>query len=125
MGRRIDERLWGEWRARLARYKQWTGTVAAFCAREGVTTVAFYQWRRKLGARRAVGQSSHRNGADVAPRFLPVRIERAEPVEIELPNGVRVRVPDGAGRTLETVLAAAARCDIARDGMTTAEAPAC
>lgn len=125
MGRRTDERLWGEWRARLARYKQWTGTVAAFCAREGVNTVAFYQWRRKLGSRRAVVQSSHRNGADVAPRFLAVRIERAEPVEIELPNGVRVRVPDGAGRTLETVLAAAARCAVAPDGVTPTEAATC
>ena len=48
MGRFIDEQLWEAWRRRLARYEQWSGTVAAFCLREDVSAVAFYQWRRKL-----------------------------------------------------------------------------
>jgi len=115
MGRSIDESLWSAWRRRLARYGQWDGSIAEFCEREGVSVAGFYQWRRKLGHGRAAHVSSPPESAhaDVTPRFLPVRIERAEPIEIELPNGVRVRVPAGAGRTLEAVLAAAARCDVA------------
>jgi hypothetical protein len=42
-----------------------------------------------------------------------VRIETAEPVTIDFPNGVSVRVPVAAGRTLDAVLAAAARCELA------------
>ena len=115
MGRPVDEKLWNAWRQRLLRYERWSGTVAGFCAREGVSVVSFYQWRRKLGGRRAASGAGPGGSTefDVTPRFLPVRIEVAEPVEIELPNGVRVRVPVGAGQTLAAVLAAAARCDSA------------
>jgi hypothetical protein len=62
-----------------------------------------------------VNETGRGGGAvlDIVPRFLPVRIEGVEPVEIELPNGVRVRVPVGVGRSLEAVIAAAARCDVA------------
>ena len=115
MGRPVDEKLWNAWRQRLLRYERWSGTVAGFCAREGVSVVSFYQWRRKLGGGRSatVAGPSGSTEFDVAPRFLPVRIEVAEPVEIELPNGLLVRVPVGAGQTLAAVLAAAARCDVA------------
>ena len=124
MGRCIDENLWNAWRQRLARYGRWSGTVAGFCDRERVSAVAFYQWRRKLGAVRAVNDAGRGSRAelDVAPRFLPVRIESAEPVEIELPNGVLIRVPVGASRALEAVIAAAARCDATSS---TQEARAC
>ena len=115
MGRRIDEQLWEGRRRRLARYEQWSGTVAAFCVREGVSAVAFYQWRRKLDGQFAGGlarPAGELRTAEEAPRFLPVRIASAtEPVEIELPNSVRVRVTVDAGRTLDAVLAAAARCE--------------
>jgi transposase-like protein len=112
MGRPIDENLWNAWRQRMARYERWSGTVAGFCAREGVSVVTFYQWRRKLEARSVTGdvRPEIRETTAVAPRFLPVRIATAKPVEIEFANGVRVRVPLGAARTLEAVLAAAARC---------------
>jgi hypothetical protein len=115
MGRLIDDRLWAAWRARLARYERWAGTVAAFCGREGVSAAVFYQRRRKLdnGPRANRSPRCESANAGLTPRFLPVRIEPSEPVEIELPNGVRVRVPLGAGRTLEAVIAAAARCDVA------------
>ena len=125
MGRSIDENLWNSWRQRLARYERWTGTVAAFCDREGVPLATFYQWRRKLGVEGNMSRPAQRRGPaapDVAPRFLPVRIEAPEPIEIDLPNGVRVRVPLGVARTLEGVLAAAARCDL---GVSAEEARAC
>lgn len=114
MGRRIDEQLWEGWRRRLARYEQWSGTVAAFCVREGVSVVAFYQWRRKLGEKFAEGVTKparQSSASEAGPRFLPVHIAAAEPVEIELPNGVRVRVTVDSARTLDVVLAAAARCE--------------
>ena len=108
--------LGGEgWRRRLGRYEQWSGTVAAFCDREGVSAVAFYQWRRKLDGESAGGLTKPAGATrapEEAPRFLPVRIASAtEPVEIELPNGVRVRMTVDAGRSLNTILAAAARCE--------------
>jgi hypothetical protein len=58
MGRQMDESLWEAWRRRLAGYEQWDGTVAAFCLREGVSTVAFYQWRRKLAGDVSGAESS-------------------------------------------------------------------
>ncbi len=124
MGRSIDENLWNSWRQRLARYERWAGTVAAFCDRERVPLATFYQWQRKLGVEGDVSPARRRGPAapDGAPRFLPVRIEAPEPIEIELPNGVRVRVPLGVSRTLEGVLAAAARCDL---GAPDEEARAC
>ena len=125
MGRRIDERLWGEWRARLARYRQWGGSIGQFCEREGVTAATFYQWRRKLDEGSAEVSRQRRPMVETAPQFLAVRIEQAEPVELELPNGVKVRVPVGAGRTLEAVLAAAARCAAPPDGIAPTEAATC
>lgn len=115
MGRQIDEELWDAWRRRLARYEVWSGTVAAFCVREGVSAVTFYQWRRKLAGEPTGGRSratEERGESHERPSFLPVRIAGAERIEIELPNGVRVRVPGDATRTLDAVLAAAARCEL-------------
>ena len=111
----MDESLWEAWRRRLARYDEWQGTVAAFCLREGVSTVAFYQWRRKLAGDVSAERSRatrERSASDAPPSFLPVRIAAAERIEIELPNGVRVRVPGDAARTLDAVLVAAARCEL-------------
>lgn len=125
MGRQIDEQLWETWRRRVARYEQWAGTVAAFCLREGVSAVAFYQWRRKLAGDSRCGRSrasDERRGVEERPSFLAVRIAPAERIEIELPNGVRVLVPGDATRTLDAVLAAAARCERAAEA---AEARAC
>lgn len=117
MGRQIDERLWESWRRRLARYEQWDGTVAAFSLREGVSAVAFYQWRRKLAGEGARGtptrSTNERRESDERPSFLPVRIAPAERIEIELPNRVRVRVPGDVPRTLDAVLKVAARCELA------------
>ena len=125
MGRRIDEQRWESWRRRLDRYERWNGTVAAFCLREGVSPVAFYQWRRKLDdgppERRSV-RTDEQADTETPPRFLPIRLETAEPVTIDFPNGVSVRVPLAAGRTLDAVLAAAARCEVASNR---SEAGAC
>lgn len=125
MARLIDEQLWETWRRRLSRYEQWSGTISAFCEREGVSTAAFFQWRRKLDGDLGGGEtrSARRaGGATETPRFLPVRIAPAEPIEIELPNGVRVRVPGNSAGSLDAVLTAAARCLVAASS---AETRAC
>lgn len=95
--------------------------IAAFCEREGVSTAAFFQRRRKLGGDLGGGETlPARPAARLADAwFLPVRIASAEPIEIEPPNGVRV--PGDAARTLDAVLAAV-HCAVAPSP---AEARAC
>ena len=58
MGRPVDEKLWNAWRQRLLNYERWSGAVAGFCDREGVSVVSFYQWRRKLRVRRVVNSTN-------------------------------------------------------------------
>ena len=84
MGRPIDEALWDEWRQRLIRYEQWNGSIASFCAREGIAVASFYLWRRKLeppGVRRGRTSSAAPEAPSANPLFLPVRIEQPEVVE--------------------------------------------
>lgn len=50
MARRGTE---GEWRKRLKRWASFDGSVTAFCADEGVSTKAFYNWRKRLRRGRA------------------------------------------------------------------------
>ena len=76
-----------EWRERLGRYRASGLTVAGFCEREGVSTAAFYAWRKRLGdAKKA------RKGRQ--PAFAAVRLTPpGTPMAIHLPGGVRVDVP--------------------------------
>jgi len=61
-------------------------TVAAFCAAEGVSAPAFYQWKRQL-TRRAPPADT--------PTVVPVRLTTPDPtaavVEVVLPSGALVR----------------------------------
>lgn len=125
MGRTVDEGKWAEWRRRLARHGEWSGSVATFCEREGVSVATFYQWRRKLGRQSpgpATSRVAKRPAPDAPPRFLPVRIEAPAQVELEFPNGVRMRVPAHSTAALEAVVGAVGR--VARD-LSAAEARAC
>jgi transposase-like protein len=125
MGRTVDEGKWAEWRRRLARHEEWSGSVAAFCEREGVSVAAFYQWRRKLeGESRssAAPRGAERPATDAPPLFLPVRIAAPAQVEIDFPDGVRMRVPAQATAALEAVVGALSR--VAR-GEPAAEARGC
>jgi len=82
------------WRGRMARFREWTSTVAEFCRREGVSVPSFYQWRKRLEPAtepRSRGVSSPAGHA--SSLFVPVKVSSAPMAEIEFPSGVRVRVP--------------------------------
>ncbi len=118
MGREMDVALHEVWRRRLERFSSWSGTVAEFCRREGVTQGTFYLWRKRLppeGAQtRAVGSvlappAARAAGAGQrAASFVELSVTgRAASVEIELPNGAVVRVPAEDAATLRVAIGAA------------------
>jgi transposase len=90
-------RLWAD---RLKRFRTAGLTVAAFCAAEGVSVPAFYQWKRQL--------TRTAPPADTAT-VVPVRLTTPDPtpaVEVLLPSGALVRF----GPTCDpTVIAAVLR----------------
>jgi hypothetical protein len=108
--------------------ERWSGSgfgVGALCRREGVSTVSFHRWRKRIAeaddavaaSARSRGTGSRRNGEAVGegPLFVPVRVAAEEErstapgaaVEVALPSGVIVRVASGADRgTIADVLAA-------------------
>ena len=118
MGRGIDVARHEAWRRRLKRFSSWSGTVAEFCRREGVTQGTFYLWRRRLPQE---GASSGAVGSVLAPEarrstgdaqrvasFVELSLTgRAAMVEIELPNGAVVRVPAEHEATLRVAIGAA------------------
>ena len=118
MGRGIDVARHEVWRRRLGRLSGWSGTVAEFCRREGVTQGTFYLWRKPLPREGAlpgaVGSDRLRDAVrarDDAPRaasFVELSLTgRAALVEIELPNGAVVRVPAEREATLRVAIGAA------------------
>jgi hypothetical protein len=104
--------LQAQWQARLDRFASAGGSVAAFCAAEGVSAWSLYRWRRKLGveagkvpARTAMAKSTARRvdrsgfiDAGVArvggEGGLPVPPAAVAPVEvrIDLGGGLLVRI---------------------------------
>jgi hypothetical protein len=118
MGRGIDPGRHVVWRQRLERFAGWTGTVAEFCRREGVTQPTFYQWRKRLSLAgvpaRSKGARSFPNAVrtveharqKLAP-FVELSLAARATVDIELPNGAVVRVPaDREGLLRVAILAA-------------------
>ena len=118
MGRGSDAGRHVMWRQRLERFAGWSGTVAEFCRREGVTQPTFYQWRKRLrlagapatgGA--AKGLPDARRVADEAQQgrapFVELSLAARAAVEIELPNGAVVRVPADREATLRVAIRAA------------------
>lgn len=79
------------WVERMERFQSSTLTVAEFCAAEGVSVPAFYQWRRVLAA----GDTPV--SASGPPTFIPLRVAPANTsaVELVLPSGAILRFPAG------------------------------
>lgn len=109
-----SDALRAQWQGRLDRFARAGGSVAAFCAAEGVSAWSLYRWRRKLGAeagkvpaRTAVVKSTARRvdrsgfidaglarvGGD-GEGGLPVPPAAVVPVEvrIDLGGGLLVRI---------------------------------
>jgi hypothetical protein len=98
------------WRARLARQRRSGQTVAEFCEHEGVSTPAFYAWKRRL-----TGATTDHGGAvkRSVPLFVPLSLSPVvSGVRIVLPGGAVVELPPSADeRLLRTCIRAAAERD--------------
>jgi len=93
MARPKDLSLEHSWRLRLRRQAASGLSIAAFCAREGVSPPSFYAWRRRLAAPLPVVRPA-------PPLFVPLHLDPAprpeettpsHGFEIELPHHVRLR----------------------------------
>lgn len=86
------------WRARMARYRGGSLTVAEFCRRETVSVASFYHWRKRLAPTVAPKSPRQRSrggspSTGASNLFVPVNVTSSPMAEIEFPNGVRVHVP--------------------------------
>ena len=123
MTRKVNQVLWGQWRQRLERQRASGLSIAGFCRKEGVSTVTFHTWKRKLQVEAAAPRSAvesapgprptdrsvavpsrprprpARTDAGTMPRTasflqLPIVGARVEPcVELTLVDGTLVRIP--------------------------------
>jgi hypothetical protein len=107
MARLKDPNLERVWRQRLQRQTASGLSIAAFCAREGVSSASFHSWKRRLAA-------ASLPALPEPPVFVPLRLatepsqgERASPrsVELVLPHHVRLRFdvppePEWLGRVV-------------------------
>ena len=106
MSREPDLAKQAAWKSRLREFDRGNFTVAEFCRRAGVSSAAFYQWRRKL--KPAVASDAcmtSRGRAENGLSFLPVEITGSSSVEVLLPNGARLTIPCHDHEAIRTVLA--------------------
>lgn len=143
MSRRANRVLWDQWRERLERQRKSGLSIAEFCRQEGVSSVTFHTWRRKLRGPSAQDSSARggipgRGGATGAgpnspcrqPRaartvtaasgvggsFLQVPVVEARPaawIELTLVDGTQVRIPPQNLSALQVALT------VLRGGMVT------
>jgi hypothetical protein len=113
MARPKDPDLERRWRQRLQRRASSGLTVAAFCAREGVSTASFHAWKRRLATPSVLLPQQR------PPLFVPLRLEgppspaaqaRPPAVAIELPHQVRLHFdsppePEWLGRVVAALAA--------------------
>jgi hypothetical protein len=89
-----DEQKEQQWRRWIAQWRVSGLSVRAFCARHGLATARFYNWRRVL-QRRAAEQ----------PAFVPVQVvadvvpAQTSALEVVLTDGRAVRVDPGFDAT--------------------------
>ena len=123
MTRKVNQVLWGQRRQRLERQRASGLSIASFCRKEGVSTVTFHTWKRKLQAEAAAQRSAVETTPGPRPadrsvavppgrRPRPARIDagtmpgrasflqlpvvgaREEPcIELTLVDGTLVRIP--------------------------------
>jgi hypothetical protein len=100
-GRARDERKERQWRRWISQWRTSGLSVRAFCARHGLATASFYNWRRVLERR-----------ASERPAFVPVQVvadtppPQASALELVLADGRAVRVAPGFdAATLRRLLA--------------------
>ena len=125
MSRRSDPRKLAVWRERFERFSSSGLAVARFCAREGVSTASFYNWRKRLrpkGRRRSTMESDPRlrtGPANGPGHFQQVAVvSGTSPVLptgpvicIQLPCGTRIEVGAEDLDALRTVVAEVVQAD--------------
>ena len=89
-GRKRDEQKERQWRRWIALWQHSRSSVAAFCARHGLSTARFYAWRRTLKRRDA--QPTPFVPVQVVPDAAPTP---ASHLEVILADGRVVRVGPG------------------------------
>src|SRR5436309_8966665 len=95
-GRARDERKEQQWRRWINQWRASGLSVRAFCARHGLATASFYNWRRELQRRAAAEQA-----AAEQPAFVPVQVvadavpAQDSALEVVLAGGRTVRVAPG------------------------------
>ena len=79
------------WQERFERYANSEETVAAFCAREGVSSQSFYWWKKKLSE---AGRGARKRHDRVpSPTFRAVRVTPSSgPLRIQFPHGAQIEV---------------------------------
>ena len=87
-----------QWLDRFERQGSSGLSVASFCEREGISSVSFYLWRKRLRPTPQPKAVRGEHAVSKNPPFLPVTIkDNSETIEIELPNHVVVRLPATVG----------------------------
>ena len=100
-GKARDERKARQWHRRIEQWRSSGLSVRAFCARHGLTTASFYNWRRVL-ERRAADQVVFAPVQVVADAFPT----QTSALEVVLTDGRVVRVTPGFdAATLRQLLA--------------------
>jgi transposase len=101
-GRARDEEKERQWRRRIDQWRVSGLSVRVFCARHGLATASFYNWRRVLQRRAAAEPLA----------FVPVQVvadvvpAQASALEVVLADGRAVRVAPGFdAATLRRLLA--------------------
>jgi len=85
------------WRELVQRHKNSGLSVGAYCQQQGVSSWAFYQWRKRLGMEDAVRFALVETGGVGRPN--------SSTIEICMSNGDRLQVSSGVDHaTLRTVL---------------------
>jgi hypothetical protein len=97
-----DEEKERQWRRRIEQWQASGLSVRDFCARHGLSTASFYNWRRVL----------ERRAAEEPATFVPVQVvadavpDQASALELVLADGRSVRVAPGFdAATLRQLLA--------------------
>jgi transposase len=106
-GRRPNSALQDLWRQRLQRFERSGLSAVAFCAKEGVSTPAFYSWRRRLRQPSAEQTARPVQPPDADARLVPVRLLPVAPVELLLRGGGVLRLAPGCDLDFVRLLFAA------------------
>ncbi len=118
------ERLWKvrEWRERLARFARAGTSVVEFCSDEGVSTPAFYAWRKRLageGGSAVPMEDAVALGQRHGP-FAPVRVTGAAQggshATVWLRGGTRLEIPLSDPSAAGAVLGALLHADAEQAG---------